>query len=110
MTRRRFFAALGLSCAGLALMNTLPQTAEARNGDGTGPDGNGPRSGRDCTGNGPRRPPRDGRGRGQGQGRGQGGGNFRPRNNGAGGYGPRDGSGPGNGPRDGSGPRQVAPR
>ena len=80
-------------------MNAFPRTAEARYGDG-------PRSGRDCTGNGQRRPPRDGRGRGQGQG----GGNFRPRNNGAGGYGSRDGSGPGNGPRDGSGPRQVAPR
>lgn len=99
MTRGRFFAALGLSCVGLALMNAFPRTAEARYGDG-------PRSGRDCTGNGQRRPPRDGRGRGQGQG----GGNFRPRNNGAGGYGSRDGSGPGNGPRDGSGPRQVAPR
>ena len=97
MTRRQFFATLGLSCAGLALMNTLPGTAEARNGDGTGPDGSGPRQ-----------PPLDGRGRGQG--RGQGGGNYRSRNNGAGGYGPCDGSGPGNGPRDGSGPRQSAPR
>lgn len=102
MTRRQFFAALGFSCAGLALMNTLP--AEARNGDGTGPDGKGPRNGRECDGSGPRRPPRDGRGRGQG------GGNFRPRNDGARGYGPRDGSGPGNGPRDGGGPRQNAPR
>ena len=108
MTRRQFFAALGLSCAGLALMQTLPGTAEARNGDGTGPDGNGPRSGRECDGSGPGNGPRDGRGRGQG--RGQGGGNFRSRNNGAGGYGPCDGSGPGNGPRDGSGPRQTAPR
>lgn len=102
MTRRQFFATLGLSCAGLALMNTLPGTAEARNGDGTGPDGNGPRNGRACDGSGPRQPPRDGRG--------QGGGNYRSRNNGAGGYGPCDGSGPGNGPRDGSGPRQNAPR
>ena len=54
MTRRQFFAALGLSCAGLALMQTLPGTAEARNGDGTGPDGNGPRNGRACDGSGPR--------------------------------------------------------
>ena len=67
MTRRQFFAALGLSCAGLALMQTLPGTAEARNGDGTGPDGNGPRNGRACDGSGPRQPPRDGRGRGQGR-------------------------------------------
>ena len=53
MTRRQFFATLGLSCAGLALMNTLPGTAEARNGDGTGSDGNGPRNGRACDGSGP---------------------------------------------------------
>ena len=62
MTRRQFFATLGLSCAGLALMNTLPGTAHARYGDGTGPDGNGPRNGRDCDGSGPGNGPRDGSG------------------------------------------------
>lgn len=102
MNRRQFFAMAGLALTGLVCSQTFPAGALARNRDGTGPDGRGPRSGRDCDGSGPRRPPRDGRGRGNGD-------NFRPRNNGAGGYGPRDGSGPGNGPRDGRGPRQVAP-
>lgn len=62
MTRRQFFAALGFSCAGLAFMNTLPGAAHARYGDGTGPDGNGPRNGRDCDGSGPGNGPRDGSG------------------------------------------------
>lgn len=107
MNRRQFFATFGLALAALTCTQLLPATAEARNRDGTGPDGRGPRNGRDCDGSGPRRnPPRDGRGRGQGRGNGN---HFRPRNDGSGGYGPRDGSGPGNGPRDGSGPRHVAP-
>ncbi|HIX40374.1 MAG TPA: hypothetical protein H9857_06195 [Candidatus Desulfovibrio intestinigallinarum] len=43
MNRRQFFAALGISTATFALMHAFPGAAEARYGDGTGPDGRGPR-------------------------------------------------------------------
>lgn len=86
--------------AGLALMHAFPAAAEARNGDGTGPDGRGPRPGAPCDNYGPNRmPPRDGRGPRNVppcDGR-----PPRPRNDM-----PR-GHGPGNGPRDGYGPRPA---
>lgn len=98
MNRRQFFAALGISTATLALMHAFPASAEARNGDGTGPDGRGPRNGAPCDNGGPRRtPPRDGRGYGNGA-RG-----TRPDAPGraGSGYGLRDGSGPRTAPRPG---------
>lgn len=94
MNRRQFFAALGISTATLALMHAFPAPAEARYGDGTGPDGRGPRNGAPCDTNAPaRRAPRNGRGYGRGP-------------NGARPDAPR-GAGPGNGLRDGSGPRRA---
>lgn len=96
MNRRQFFAALGISTTTFALMPAFSGVAEARYGDGTGPDGRGPRNGASCDNDGRnRRPPRDGRGHGKGP-RG-----ARPAAPG--------GAGPGNGLRDGRGPR-TAPR
>ena len=104
MNRRQFFGTLGLSVMGLALMKAFPSVAEARNGDGTGPDGRGPRPGSPCDGGSPRGNAPCG---GQGWRRSPSGEDSRPRRDGRG-YGPRDGSGNGYGRRDGSGPRHDA--
>ena len=100
MNRRQFFGTLGISVASLALMQAFPVVAEARNGDGTGPDGQGPRPGSPCDGG----EPCDGGRRRQGPCDSS---DSRPRRDGRG-YGPRDGSGAGYGRRDGSGPRHDA--